>query len=111
MRWTLSGPAVGQLTLTDEGGICSIEAPLVAHVEGADTSVPFPLSFSTGTVTSQGDGSVVSQTGVRLDPASGFLQLVAAGVSPEGALTAPGKPFYAILSGLMIDLPPELANP
>lgn len=111
VRWTLSGAAVGQLTLTSGGGSCSIEAPLVAHVEGTDSSVPFPLTFSTETVTSEGDGAVVSETGVRLDPASGFMQLVAAGVSPEGALTAPGKPFYAILSGLMIDLPPELANP
>jgi hypothetical protein len=111
VRWTLSGPALGQLTLTDQGGSCRIEAPLVAHVEGGDSSVPFPLTFSTETASSQGDGLVASRTGVRLDSASGFIQLVAAGVSPEGAPTAPGKPFYAVLSGQILDLPQELKTP
>jgi hypothetical protein len=111
VRWTLSGPAAGSLTLTEEGGTCRIQAPLVAHPEGADAAIPFPLTFSTGAATSQGDGLVASRTGVRLDPASGFIQLVAAGVSPAGAPTAPGKPFYAVLSGQIIDLPLELKAP
>lgn len=111
VRWTLSAPAVGQLTLSKGAGSCRIEAPLVAHVEGTDSSVPFPLTFSTETASSQADGFVASRAGVRLDPASGFLQLVAAGVSPAGAPTAPGKPFYAVLSGQIVDLPQELAAP
>jgi len=111
VRWTLSAPAVGQLTLADGGGRCSIEAPLVANVEGTDTSVPFPLTFSTETALSRADGFVASRTGVRLDPASGFLQLVAGGVSPDGAPTAPGKPFYAVVSGQIVDLPQELTSP
>ena len=111
VRWTLSAPAVGQLTLTKEGGSCKIEAPLVAHVEGRSSSVPFPLTFSTETATSEADGLVASRKGARLEPASGFLQLVAAGISPEGAPTAPGKPFYAVLSGQIVDLPQGLAAP
>lgn len=111
VRWTLSAPAAGQLTLTNGGGSCRIEAPLVAHVEGMNSSVPFPLTFSTENASSQGDGLVASRTGVRLDPASGFLQLVAAGVSPEDAPTAPGKPFYAVLSGQIVDLPQQLRAP
>jgi len=111
VRWTLSAPAVGQLTLTDQGGSCRIEAPLVAHVVGENSSVPFPLTFSTETATSQADGLVASRSGVRLDPASGFIQLVAAGVSPAEAPTAPGKPFYAVLSGQILDLPQKLKAP
>jgi hypothetical protein len=111
VRWALSAPAVGQLTVTEQGGSCRIEAPLVAHVEGADSSVPFPLTFSTETATSRGDGLVASRTGVRLDPTSGFIQLVAAGVSPAEAPTAPGKPFYAVLSGQILDLPQKLKAP
>ena len=111
VRWTLSAPAIGQLTLTDQGGSCRIEAPLVAHVVGANSAVPFPLTFSTETETSRRDGLVASRTGVRLDPTSGFIQLVAAGVSPGGAPTAPGTPFYAVLSGQILDLPQKLKAP
>ena len=111
VRWTLSRPATGSLTVTKEGGSCRIDAPLVAHPEGMDVAIPFSLTFTTETATSEGDGVVASRTGVRLDPASGFLQLVAAGFSPSGALTAPGKPFYAVLSGQILDLPQELKAP
>ncbi len=40
--------------------------------------------------------------GVRLDPASGYLQLVTAGVNPLHAATAPGNPFFAVLSGRIL---------
>jgi hypothetical protein len=73
--------------------------------------VPFPLTFSTETATSQADGLVALRSGVRLDPTSGFIQLVAAGVSPAEAPTAPGKPFYAVLSGQILDLPQKLKAP
>jgi hypothetical protein len=80
-------------------------------MEGTTSAVPFPLTFSTETATSRGDGLVASRSGVRLDPTSGFIQLVAAGVSPAEAPTAPGKPFYAVLSGQILDLPQKLKAP
>jgi hypothetical protein len=107
VRWTLSAPATGELVLSGGTASCSIRAPLVAHVEGRG-EVPFPLSFTTEAATSSAGGLTAAVEGSRFDPASGSLQLVAAGVNPTHAKTAPGKPFYVVLSGRVVNLPAGL---
>ena len=111
VAWKLARPATGELTVSGGAASCRIDAPLVAYVDGAAQGVPFPLAFSTESAQSQAESLVASAQGVKLDLASGALQLVAAGVSPADAPTAPGKPFYVILSGQILDRPPELAAP
>jgi hypothetical protein len=109
--WRLSGPATGTLSRSINGIDCVLSAPLVAYVDGSRTGIDFPLTFTTAPVSVRAAGLVAATQGVRLDAASGQLQLVAAGVSPIGAATAPGKPFYVVLSGQLSGLPSGLRSP
>jgi hypothetical protein len=109
--WRLGEVAQGMLTVSGGQASVSLNAPLVAHVEGSEGGIPFPLSFTTGVASKQAQGVTATREGARLDLATGYVQLVAAGVSPEGALTAPGMPFIAVLSGSVVGLPAELVEP
>jgi hypothetical protein len=111
VTWRLHEPATGMLTVSGGEASWSLSAPLVAYVEGSEAGIPFPLSFTTAVASRTAQGIVASREGARLDLATGYVQLVAAGVSPEGALTAPGMPFIAVLSGSVVGLPAELVEP
>jgi len=108
VQWKLGGVASGTLTVWDGKGRADITVPLVAYVDGSDVGFPFPLTFTTETTVAMASGVTASREGARLDPSSGVIQLVAAGVSPPTAPTAPGKPFYVVVSGQIIDLPEGL---
>lgn len=100
VRWRLGAAATGVLRLQSDGTVsASIDAPLVAYTDDGAEGAPFPLRFTTGAAASRAGGEVAATDGMRLDPRSGAIQLVATGVSPAEAATAPGKPFYAVLSG------------
>lgn len=105
VKWRLSSDATGQLTNAAGGARLDLSAPLVAYVDGASRGIPFPMSFTTESSSAARAGVSASVRGVKVDAASGFVQLVATGISPDGAATAPGKPFYAILSGQISGLP------
>jgi hypothetical protein len=112
VKWRLSHDATGSLRrVRGEGLSVAITLPLVAHVDGAREGVAFPLTFTTEQVSHTAMGTVASREGAKLDPTSGYLQLVAAGASPAGAKTAPGEPFVAVVSARIEGLPPELLSP
>lgn len=104
VEWRLSADAKGFCTVVSGSASCVIDAPLEARPENGDPT-PFPMRFSTQRAQATSDGVVAARDGAALDLTSGYLQLVAAGVSPAGAPTAPGKPFYAVLSGRIGSLP------
>lgn len=108
VTWKLSGDARGTLTVSGEEASLVLSAPLVAHVDGALDGIPFPMTFRTGMATASAAGVTASREGAKLDLRSGYVQLVAAGVNPRDAATAPGKPFYAVLSGQVRGLPTDL---
>jgi hypothetical protein len=82
--------------------VCQLTAAAIAYVDGATDGIPMTLTFSTETLSASAKGHTAQRQGVRLDPASGYLQLVTAGVNPTHAATAPGEPFYAVLSGRIL---------
>jgi len=104
VEWRLSADAHGSCTLNRDGAACVLDAPLEARPEGGEP-MAFPMRFSTQRAQAASDGVVAVRDGAVLDVQSGYLQLVAAGVSPAGAPTAPGKPFVAVLSGRVWPLP------
>ncbi len=110
VKWRLSSLATGVVTVGPSGISCQLSAPLAAYVDGSSDAFPFPLTFTTESSSSSNNGMTATQTGIRLDPQSGFLQLVATGVSPETAPTAPGEPFYVVASGRVLGLPTEIAS-
>jgi hypothetical protein len=110
IQWRLSAPAKGTITRDGETLRCTLEAPLMAKRDDAPGEVAFPLTFTTETSTATAKGLTASREGVRLDPASGYLQLVATGVNPVHAETAPGEPFVAVLSGVLRGLPASLSK-
>lgn len=97
--WRLSASASGRLDHTEGVYRCVLNVPAVAFVEGRETGIPMSFEFTTETASAQAAGVVASREGSRIDPRSGQVQLVAAGVNPTHAASAPGKPFYAVLSG------------
>lgn len=102
VAWKLAGDATGVLTLSGSELVCELTAPAVAYVDGAAEGIPMTLSFTTETLAASAKGFTAQRQGVRGDPASGYLQLVSAGVNPTNAATAPGNPFYAVLSGRIV---------
>lgn len=111
VRWKLADAARGTLTSTESGLMCTIHAPLIAHLDGAPDGVSFPLTFTTERSSRAAGTLVASREGVRLDPKSGYVQLVATGLNPLHADTAPGSPFTAVLSGRFLDLPQSMRAP
>jgi hypothetical protein len=105
VEWRLTADAKGSCALGSGAAACVIDAPLEARPEGGGDSMRFRMRFSTLRAEAMSDGVVAARDGAPLDLGSGYLQLVAAGVSPTGAPTAPGKPFYAVLSGRIASLP------
>ncbi len=103
--WGLASLATG--TAKRKGKSVDIDVDVVASitVSGEGTPAQFPLQFTTGTTTASRGSVTVSRTGVPLDTGSGYVQLVASGVNSDRAPTAPGKPFYIVLSGTMSGLP------
>jgi hypothetical protein len=102
VRWKLSNFATGSISRTPTGFACTLSAPAVAYVDGATHGIPMTFAFTTEVATSQASGVTASRQGARLDPTSGYVQLVAAGVHAADAETAPGKPFYVVLSGRVL---------
>jgi hypothetical protein len=102
VQWRLGGPATGEVVKSGGTFVATLQAPALAYVDGASDGISMALSFSTETANATAAGLTASRQGVPLDPASGYLQLVAAGVNPSHAATAPGKPFYAVLSGRIV---------
>lgn len=102
VEWRLSADAIGIISRTESGAVFQITAPAVAHVDGNSSGIPMTLTFSTETLTATAKEVTAQRQGVRLDRESGYLQLVAANVNPIHAATAPGHPFYAILSGRIL---------
>jgi hypothetical protein len=97
--WRLSSPAVGSLDRLDGAYRCDLSVPAVAFVDGGETGIPMTFQFTTESTSAEAAGVIASREGSRLDPRSGQVQLVAAGVNPTHAASAPGKPFYVVLSG------------
>jgi hypothetical protein len=97
--WRLSAPAVGRLEGSDGTYRCVLSVPAVAFVDGEKSGLPMTFEFTTENASAQAAGVVAARQGSRVDARSGQVQLVAAGVNPNHAATAPGKPFYVVLSG------------
>ena len=97
--WRLSAPAVGRLERSEGSYRCVLNVPALAFVDGRETGIPMTFEFTTEAASAQAAGVVASREGSRIDPRSGQVQLVAAGVNPTHAASAPGKPFYVVLSG------------
>lgn len=108
VEWRLEGPARGTFVRDGSSLRGSITAPLVAHVGGSAEGIPIPLTFTTEVARRDAKDLVAEREGMRLDPRSGYIQMVAAGVNPAHAATAPGEPFVAVLSGTFEKLPKEL---
>lgn len=100
--WKLTSDATGGLSVSGAEVVCQLTAAAIAHVDGDPNGIPMTLTFSTETLSASAKGHTAQRQGVRLDPASGYLQLVTAGVNPTHAATAPGEPFYAVLSGRIL---------
>jgi hypothetical protein len=110
IQWRLAAPAKGTITRDGETLRCTLEAPLLAKRDDTPGEVELPLTFTTETTTATAKGLTASREGVRLDATSGYLQLVATGVNPVHAETAPGEPFVAVLSGVLRGLPAALSS-
>ncbi len=110
VKWRLAGPARGRLVRGEEGLSCTLHATFLARVEGNPSDIRFDVSFTTERAERRNIGLVAEPEGVRLDPASGSLQLVAAVTNPAGAATAPGQPVSVILSGRLHGLPQEVVG-
>jgi len=102
VEWKLSGDATGALSTSGGELVCQLVAPAVAYVDGSSEGIPMTLTFSTETLSASAKGLTAQRQGVRLDPSSGYLQLVTAEVNPLHAATAPGNPFFAVLSGRIV---------
>jgi hypothetical protein len=102
VAWKLSADATGMLTASGAELVGQLTAPAIAYVDGDDNGISMTLTFSTETLSASAKGLTAERQGVRLDPASGYLQLVAAEVNPLHAATAPGNPFFAVLSGRIV---------
>lgn len=111
VRWRLGSAAVGTIELQGDVASITLTAPLVAEPSGSEAKIAFPLVFTTAQSRRESDGVTAEREGAKLDLASGYVQLVATGLNPSNASTAPGKPFVAVLSGVMIDLPTGLKAP
>lgn len=108
VSWRLSSSASGTLQIGSDGlATITIQAPLVAHVEGQPGGIPFPLTFTTESTNGAAAGQA-SVAGQRLDANSGVVGLVASGRNPVDAASAPGKPFLAVLTAQLRGLPPDL---
>jgi hypothetical protein len=104
VAWRLSAPAVGTLVRSEGAYRCTLNVPAVAFVDGGDRGFPMTFQFTTEDASADAAGVTASREGARLDPRSGYLQLVAAGINPMHAASAPGKPFYVVLSGRLTGL-------
>lgn len=90
---------LGSLRIDRSGGHMEVSVTLVARLADGGGPARIPLTFRTGTASYRGPEGMTAREGARLDLASGYVQLVAAGVNVRRAATAPGAPFYAVLSG------------
>jgi hypothetical protein len=100
--WRLRSDAHGICRADGPTRVCQLVAPGEAFVEGRPAGIPMTLTFSTEELTASGAGRTARREGVRLEPTSGYLQLVAVGINPPHAATAPGSPFFAVLSGRIV---------
>lgn len=101
--WKLTADATGVATRSGAALACQLTAPAIAYVDGDADGIPMTLTFSTETLRASAKGFTAQREGVRLDPASGYVQLITAEVNPLHAATAPGNPFFAVLSGRIVD--------
>jgi hypothetical protein len=104
---SLIAPTTGTLVVTERGSTCIVLSHLAAAIEGEATPRRFSLAFSTGTVSRRAGALEASRQG-HLDLKSGYLELVAAAVSVQGAPAAKGEPFTLVLRGQLTDLPAEI---
>jgi hypothetical protein len=102
VRWELRSDARGVCRLDGPSLACQLVAPGDAFVQGNSGSIPMTLTFTTETLSASSNGLTTERQGVRLDPTTGYLQLVTVGVNPLHATTAPGSPFFAVLSGRIV---------
>ena len=102
VAWKLSADATGIFSTSGAELVCQLTAPAIAYVDGSTSGIPITLTFSTEALSASAKGLTAQRQGVRLEPASGYLQLVTASVNPLHAATAPGNPFFAVLSGRIL---------
>jgi hypothetical protein len=102
VAWKLAADATGAFAVSGSEVVCQLTAPAIAYVDGSASGIPMTLTFSTEALSASAKGFTAQRQGVRLDPASGYLQLVTASVNPLHAATAPGNPFFAVLSGRIV---------
>jgi hypothetical protein len=110
VQWALPSAATGTLRRSPAGIQAELDVDAVAYVEGGSPNgIPFSFHFTTERAEAQAGAFSASRTGARIDPKSGYVQLVAAGIHPSDAATAPGKPFYVVLSGAIQGLDAAIA--
>jgi len=102
VAWKLSADATGVITANGGELVCQLTAPAIAYVDEDEGGIPMTLTFSTETLSAAAKGFTAERQGVRVDPGSGYVQLVTAAVNPLHAATAPGNPFVAVLSGRIV---------
>ena len=103
VQWTLVSQATGGITLGANTGTVEISGEF--HAESVETTrkAVHDLSFTTGVATSISGAKSVSREGYPMDRSSGYLQIVAASTDPPGSTHA--TPFYAVISGRVVDAP------
>ena len=108
----MTGDAVGTITSGASG--LEVQLPLQVRVTAATqppTDATVGLQFTSGELTIGKGKKATTVSGVALDAASGFLQIVGVGTSPEAIPGLGGKAFYVILSGAISDLPQSISGP
>ncbi|MCP5060112.1 MAG: hypothetical protein GY937_25700 [bacterium] len=103
-KWSMSSGAAGSLKRGPSGFDLEIDVVASIKVAGSKGLTTFPLHFTSKSTSSTRGKVEASRQGVPLDPASGYVQLVASAVNGDFAPTAPGKPFYVVLSGQITGL-------
>lgn len=102
VQWRLTSDATGTIAKSGTSLVCQLSAPAMAFVDGSKTGVPWSFEFTTEGSSASAQGFTAARQGARMDPQTGYLQLVATGVHANQAATAPGKPYYAVLSGRIV---------
>ncbi len=102
VEWKLTSDATGTISRSGSSLVCQLTAPAAAYVDGSAAGIPWDFEFTTESSASSAKGITATRQGARMDPTSGYLQLVATGVHAKRAATAPGKPYYVVLSGRIV---------
>ena len=114
VEWSLSSKASGYLALADGVATCRISVPLIARVEGEKEETAVPLTFTTeradrlGGTKEPAKDALVARSGSKLEPETGVVELVAAGLDPATSDGEVPKSSFTTLRGRVIGLPASL---